>query len=57
MSNNKIPCEIYTRTVGYFRPVANWNLGKKEEFRLRKTLKIPNMKEIENECTRNSKNI
>lgn len=25
-------CEIYSRVVGYFRPVANWNLGKKQEF-------------------------
>lgn len=30
-----IPCEIYSRVVGYFRPVANWNPGKKEEFRER----------------------
>jgi len=27
--------EVYSRIVGYFRPVQNWNLGKKEEFRER----------------------
>lgn len=27
--------EIYSRIVGYFRPVKNWNAGKKEEFRER----------------------
>ncbi|MFH1774507.1 MAG: ribonucleoside triphosphate reductase [Methanobacteriota archaeon] len=27
--------EIYSRIVGYFRPVKNWNRGKKEEFRER----------------------
>ena len=29
--------EIYSRVVGYLRPVNNWNAGKKEEFGLRKT--------------------
>ena len=27
--------EIYSRVVGYFRPVKNWNTGKQEEFRQR----------------------
>ncbi|MBR0239241.1 MAG: hypothetical protein IJQ39_14190 [Thermoguttaceae bacterium] len=30
------PCEVYSRICGYFRPVANWNRGKKEEFRERR---------------------
>jgi ribonucleoside-triphosphate reductase len=30
------PCEIYSRVVGYLRPIKQWNRGKKEEFRLRK---------------------
>jgi len=29
------PTEVYSRVVGYFRPVQNWNKGKKEEFRQR----------------------
>ena len=29
--------EVFSRVVGYFRPVARWNDGKKEEFRDRKT--------------------
>jgi len=29
-------CEVYSRVVGYFRPVQNWNKGKKEEFKNRK---------------------
>lgn len=32
--------EVYSRIVGYLRSVKNWNLGKKEEFKDRKTLKI-----------------
>lgn len=29
---NKMPCEVYSRVVGYFRPVNNWNVGKKQEY-------------------------
>lgn len=25
-------CEVYSRVVGYLRPVAQWNAGKKAEF-------------------------
>ena len=28
--------EVYSRVVGYFRPVQNWNKGKMEEFKERK---------------------
>ncbi|MEM0358886.1 MAG: ribonucleoside triphosphate reductase [Candidatus Hadarchaeales archaeon] len=28
--------DVYSRVVGYYRPVKNWNAGKQEEFRLRK---------------------
>ncbi len=36
MENRKVPCDIYSRVVGYYRPVAYWNTGKREEFRNRK---------------------
>jgi anaerobic ribonucleoside-triphosphate reductase len=29
--------EVYSRIVGYFRPITNWNKGKKQEFEDRKT--------------------
>lgn len=29
-------CEIYSRVVGYLRPVKQWNKGKQEEFEMRK---------------------
>ncbi len=29
--------EVFSRVVGYFRPVDRWNDGKKEEFSERKT--------------------
>jgi hypothetical protein len=30
-------CEVFSRVVGYHRPVQQWNLGKQEEFRERKS--------------------
>ena len=27
--------EVYSRVVGFFRPVAQWNKGKREEFQQR----------------------
>jgi len=36
----KQPCEVYTRVVGYLRPVNQFNPGKQQEFRERKEFKI-----------------
>ena len=33
-------CEVYSRIVGYIRPVKQWNKGKKAEFKNRKTFNI-----------------
>ena len=33
-------CEVFSRVVGYLRPVQNWNKGKKEEFAMRKNIKM-----------------
>jgi hypothetical protein len=33
-------CEVYSRVVGYLRPVQQWNLGKQKEFKQRKVYKI-----------------
>lgn len=30
------PCEIWSRVMGYFRPVSEYNQGKKAEFYARK---------------------
>ena len=29
--------EVYSRITGYYRPVKNWNAGKSQEFKMRKT--------------------
>ncbi len=34
------PCEVYSRIVGYLRPVQQWHKGKQEEFGERSTFKI-----------------
>ena len=33
--------EVYSRVVGYLRPVKQWNDGKLAEFNIRKTFKMP----------------
>ena len=35
-------CEVFSRVVGYISPVNQWNEGKAEEFKLRKTFDIEN---------------
>lgn len=32
----RIKCEIYSRVVGYLRPINQWNKGKQQEFQERK---------------------
>ncbi len=34
--------EVYSRITGYYRPVQNWNDGKSQEYRQRKTYNIAN---------------
>ena len=36
----RVPCEVYSRIVGYLRPVQNWNKGKKQEFAGRRTYRV-----------------
>lgn len=38
-------CEVYSRIVGYLRPVSQWNEGKKEEFKLRKNFQAKDRSE------------
>lgn len=33
------PCENWTRVMGYFRPVSEFNIGKKSEYAERKCFK------------------
>jgi len=40
ISKNK--CEVYTRVVGYLRPVEAWNRGKQSEYHERMPYKVTN---------------
>ncbi len=43
-----IPNEVFSRVVGYYRPVQHWNEGKQEEYRERNSLSIERGKDAEN---------
>lgn len=38
-------CEVYSRVVGYLRPVQGWNKGKKEEYAMRKMYEVEHPKQ------------
>lgn len=38
---NYQPCEVYSRVVGYIRPVQQWHKGKKQEFGERTEFGMP----------------
>lgn len=50
--NERQPCEVWTRVMGYFRPVDNFNIGKKAEYKERKCFseKIAKEKMDESSC-------
>jgi len=33
-------CEVYSRVVGYIRPITQWNIGKQAEWSDRKFFKV-----------------
>ncbi|RLF41039.1 MAG: ribonucleoside triphosphate reductase [Thermoplasmata archaeon] len=45
IDGRKIECEVFSRVVGYLRPVNQWNKGKQREFHDRKAFKLPEIKE------------
>jgi hypothetical protein len=44
------PTEVYTRIVGYFRAIDNWNKGKKEEYFDRKLFKAEPVSTCDHIC-------
>jgi hypothetical protein len=36
LNSERQPCEVWTRVMGYHRPVASFNIGKKGEHRERR---------------------
>jgi len=41
-----VPVEVYSRVVGYYRPVSQWNKGKQAEFCERKENDVNKIKEL-----------
>jgi ribonucleoside-triphosphate reductase (formate) len=42
--------EVYSRVVGYLRPVQQWNDGKLAEFSIRKTFNVPSLDSLSAPC-------
>ena len=40
-------CEVYSRIVGYLRPVQSWAAHKQQEFKDRRTYVVPSKEEME----------
>ncbi len=41
VDEERTKCEIWSRVMGYHRPVSHFNVGKKAEFSERKNFKEP----------------
>lgn len=39
----RVPCEVYSRIVGYLRPVQNWHAGKQQEYKERQEFVFPDL--------------
>ena len=39
-TKKQVPCEVWSRIVGYARPVRHWNIGKQQEFKDRKVYDV-----------------
>lgn len=50
------PCEIWTRVMGYFRPVSAFNIGKKSEYAERQCFSEKKAVE-ETECLNSAENL
>ena len=44
LEEKRTKCEVYSRVVGYLRPVNQWNLGKQQEFSDRKVFAMKEKK-------------
>ena len=40
IETKRTACEVYSRVVGYLRPVKQWNDAKQSEYYNRKTFKV-----------------
>jgi len=45
----KAKTEVYSRVVGYYRPIQQWNRGKREEYSNRKAFRLSTESSAEEE--------
>ncbi len=50
LKKERTECEVYSRVVGYLRPVNQWNRGKQQEFSDRKTFDTTSSKKVIEIC-------
>lgn len=36
----RTPCEVWTRVMGYYRPISGFNAGKRSEYKDRVSFKV-----------------
>jgi len=46
MSECNETTEVFSRITGYFRPIENWNKGKQQEFKDRKTYGLKGVHDV-----------
>ena len=39
-TKKRVRCLVFSRVVGYYQPVTNWNIGKQQEFHARKEFMV-----------------
>ena len=42
----RVPCEVFSRVVGYLRPISSWNPGKISEYEDRVNFDVPKGDEL-----------
>ena len=52
MHRCKEKTEVYSRIVGYYRPVQTWNPGKREEYKGRKVFNVAKFVTAKSDNTR-----
>ncbi len=43
LTNYQVPCEVYSRIVGYLRPVNGWNEAQRQQFEDRVVIDVKNV--------------
>ena len=47
----RIPCQIWSRAVGYLRPLESFNIAKRQEFEDRVNYKLPEEEQVSHHAT------